>query len=67
MTDPIKHFPSVSVGYSRNGGSTKANALGMRPMQELSPSVIPVARPMTSHYRRIYRRAWSVGYLPSPT
>ena len=26
--------PSVSVAYSRNGGSTKANALGMRPMQE---------------------------------
>ncbi|MBR0669929.1 DEAD/DEAH box helicase [Neoroseomonas soli] len=26
--------PSVSVSYSRNGGSTKANALGMRPMQE---------------------------------
>jgi hypothetical protein len=34
MTDPIKHVPSVSVAYSRNGGSTKANALGMRPMQE---------------------------------
>src|SRR5437016_6428878 len=26
--------PSVSVSYARNGGSTKANALGMRPMQE---------------------------------
>ncbi len=26
--------PSVSVSYSRTGGSTKANALGMRPMQE---------------------------------
>ncbi len=26
--------PSVSVSYSRNGGSTKSNALGMRPMQE---------------------------------
>src|SRR5574338_1002911 len=26
--------PSVSVTYSRNGASTKANALGMRPMQE---------------------------------
>ena len=31
MTDRV---PSVSVAYSRNGGSTKANALGMRPMQE---------------------------------
>ena len=31
MTTPV---PSVSVAYSRNGGSTKANALGMRPMQE---------------------------------
>lgn len=26
--------PSVSVSYARNGVSTKANALGMRPMQE---------------------------------
>lgn len=26
--------PSVSVTYARNGTSTKANALGMRPMQE---------------------------------
>ena len=26
--------PSVSVAYARNGSSTKANALGMRPMQE---------------------------------
>src|SRR6187200_1044476 len=25
---------SVSVSYARNGNSTKANALGMRPMQE---------------------------------
>jgi superfamily II DNA or RNA helicase len=30
----MQHVPSVSVSYSRNGGSTKANALGMRPMQE---------------------------------
>ncbi|MBY0364062.1 MAG: DEAD/DEAH box helicase, partial [Phreatobacter sp.] len=34
MTNPILHVPSVSVAYSRNGGSTRANALGMRPMQE---------------------------------
>ncbi len=27
-------FPSVSVTYARNGNSTKANAFGMRPMQE---------------------------------
>jgi hypothetical protein len=27
-------IPSVSVSYARNGGSTKANELGMRPMQE---------------------------------
>jgi hypothetical protein len=26
--------PSVSVTYARNGGTTKANTLGMRPMQE---------------------------------
>ncbi len=31
MTRPI---PSVSVTYATNGSSTKANALGMRPMQE---------------------------------
>src|SRR4029077_11608140 len=30
----MKSVPSVSVSYSRNGSSTKANALGMRPMQE---------------------------------
>lgn len=29
-----KSVPSVSVSYARNGGSTKSNALGMRPMQE---------------------------------
>ena len=27
-------IPSVSVSYARTGASTKANALGMRPMQE---------------------------------
>lgn len=31
MTNTV---PSVSVTYARNGSSTKANALGMRPMQE---------------------------------
>src|ERR1700741_5310598 len=30
-TQPV---PSVSVSYARNGSSTKANALGMRAMQE---------------------------------
>ena len=34
MNDIIKSVPSVSVTYARNGASTKANALGMRPMQE---------------------------------
>lgn len=34
MSDRIKSVPSVSVTYARNGASTKANALGMRPMQE---------------------------------
>src|SRR3954469_7014776 len=29
-----KAVPSVSVTYARNGSSTRANALGMRPMQE---------------------------------
>jgi superfamily II DNA or RNA helicase len=29
-----KIVPSVSVSYARSGSSTKANALGMRPMQE---------------------------------
>ena len=29
----ISH-PSVSVSYARNGSSARANALGMRPMQE---------------------------------
>lgn len=34
MTDEKKSIPSISVSYARNGASTKANALGMRPMQE---------------------------------
>ena len=34
MTGDKKAVPSVSVTYARTGGSTKANALGMRPMQE---------------------------------
>ncbi|MBB6066502.1 hypothetical protein HNR76_003083, partial [Pseudoxanthomonas broegbernensis] len=34
MSDKIESVPSVSVTYARNGASTKANALGMRPMQE---------------------------------
>ncbi|MCO6414071.1 MAG: DEAD/DEAH box helicase [Thiogranum sp.] len=34
MTDEKRSVPSVSVSYARNGSSTKANALGMRPMQE---------------------------------
>lgn len=34
MTDHNKSVPSVSVSYAGNGSSTKANRLGMRPMQE---------------------------------
>lgn len=34
MTIDNTSIPSVSVSYARNGSSTKANALGMRPMQE---------------------------------
>src|ERR1044072_6495242 len=34
MTEKLKSVPSVSVIYARNGNSTKANELGMRPMQE---------------------------------
>ena len=34
MKPEAKSVPSVSVSYARNGRSTKANALGMRPMQE---------------------------------
>lgn len=34
MNDNKQSIPSVSVNYARNGSSTKANALGMRPMQE---------------------------------
>src|SRR6201997_3768524 len=30
----MKSVPSVSVFYARNGNATKANELGMRPMQE---------------------------------
>jgi len=34
MNDKPRSVPSVSVSYARSGASTKANALGMRPMQE---------------------------------
>jgi superfamily II DNA or RNA helicase len=34
MTAKAKIVPSISVTYAHNGSSTKANALGMRPMQE---------------------------------
>src|SRR5690242_14157298 len=34
MTDELKAVPSMSVSYAQTGASTKANALGMRPMQE---------------------------------
>lgn len=34
MTVDPNIIPTVSVSYARNGASTKANALGMRPMQE---------------------------------
>jgi len=34
MTGERKSVPSVSVSYARNGSSTRANSLGMRPMQE---------------------------------
>ena len=34
MTNPIRSVPSVSVTYARTGSSTRANELGMRPMQE---------------------------------
>lgn len=30
----VKHVPSVSVNYARNGNSTTSNELGMRVMQE---------------------------------
>ncbi len=34
MREEMKSVPSISVSYARNGKATKANALGMRPMQE---------------------------------
>ncbi len=34
MSQPTTHIPSVSVSYARNESSTRANELGMRPMQE---------------------------------
>src|SRR5450755_4390071 len=34
MTTETRAVPSISVTYAQNGSSTKANALGMRPMQE---------------------------------
>jgi superfamily II DNA or RNA helicase len=34
MKVELKSVPSISVSYARNGNATKANALGMRAMQE---------------------------------
>src|SRR6266478_2407321 len=34
MTKEARAVPSISVTYTQNGSSTKANELGMRPMQE---------------------------------
>ena len=34
MSQNPQSIPSVSVKYAQDGSSTKANALGMRPMQE---------------------------------
>jgi superfamily II DNA or RNA helicase len=34
VTTDLKSIPSVSVSYARNGNATKANAMGMRAMQE---------------------------------
>ena len=34
MTTEAKKIPTVSVTYARNGSSMRANAFGMRPMQE---------------------------------
>ena len=34
MTDRLLNVPSVSVTYAQTGSSTRANAFGMRPMQE---------------------------------
>lgn len=34
MTSETKSIPAISVSYARTGASTKANSLGMRPMQE---------------------------------
>jgi superfamily II DNA or RNA helicase len=34
MTIDLKSVPSISVSYAQSGRSTKANVLGMRPMQE---------------------------------
>jgi len=36
MSDTKKSIPSISVSYAQTGASTKSNALGMRPMQELA-------------------------------
>src|SRR3954471_23058925 len=34
MTNGKRSIPTISVSYAHTGSSTKANALGMRPMQE---------------------------------
>ncbi len=34
MTNEVRQVPSISVSYARNGNAARANALGMRPMQE---------------------------------
>jgi hypothetical protein len=75
MTGEVKSVPSISVSYARKGSSTKANALGMRPMQErayekrgdiCSSSRRPRLLPSTSSKIRAFsRRSSSCRRKPS--
>jgi len=48
MTKKVKSVPSVSVSYTRNGSSTKANALGMRPMEKRGEQHLLIKSPPAS-------------------
>jgi len=60
---PIASIPSVSVTYARDGRSTKANSMGMRPMQERA---YPRTEKRGGRNPNIALMAWSGSGVRSP-
>jgi len=63
MTTEAKTIPTVSVTYARNGSSTRANAFGMRPMQERvyekrGEQYLIIKSPPSSGKSRAFAKFW---------